>query len=187
MSLDVHTDKYDGSSGFIYTFRSPAPLSTPQDLDTHRAQGLSTLFSVGDPVIVSSTTGHINLGMGFIKEIDSDYVVLSLTTELRQVPRKTTDFLEDSMQSFCHDGESTLYRIDKDELSGGMSMMRRNILTLVAREEDGGDTKRRRLIVDLEPPSFRADNQPLQLHELKGMNPAQERAVNRVLAGKVCY
>ncbi|ORY99917.1 DNA replication factor Dna2-domain-containing protein [Syncephalastrum racemosum] len=184
MSLDVSTDKFDGAPGFVYTFRPPAPLATASDYDTQKAKGLSTQFSVGDPVIVSSTIGHINLGMGFIKEIDSDYVVLSLSTELRQVPRKTIDFAEDSMQSFCHDGESTLYRIDRDELSGGMSMMRRNILTLVAREEDGGDVKRRRLIVDLEPPSFHADNKLLQPDELKGMNPAQERAVNRVLAAE---
>ncbi len=44
------------------------------------------------------------------------------------------------------------WRIDKEELSSGFSVVKQNLLKLFSTKD--GDEKRRRLVVDLEPPRF---------------------------------
>ena len=77
----------------------------------------------------------------------------------------------------------TTFRIDKDELMTGMNRIRTNVLRLVAANGDG---KRRRLIVDLEPPVFRAFTTELaqSLSESKNLgklNSNQKVVVQKVL------
>ncbi|KAI8141460.1 DNA replication factor Dna2-domain-containing protein, partial [Fennellomyces sp. T-0311] len=138
-------------------------------------------ISVGDPVVISSTAGHINLGMGFVLRLDQDSVQINLTSPLRRTPQRRDDFQADIRQVFVNNGQITKYRIDKDEMASGMALMRRNLVTLFAREEDNGDVKRRRLIVDRIKPSF-VPIPPVKMPPT--LNPAQQNAVEKVLSAK---
>lgn len=141
-------------------------------------------LAIGDPIIVSSVKGHINLGMGFVKHLDRRSITVSLTGPLRRAPERKSEFDLMNHQVFSTTPEKDmLYRIDQDELAGGMATMRRNLVTLVNRPEDGGDEKRRRLIVDLKKPAF--DNS-LSIPDgaLDNLNPAQQHAMEKVFSGK---
>ena len=90
------------------------------------------------------------------------------------------------------------WRLDKEELSTGFSLVKQNLLRLFVHE---GDQKRRRLVVDLEPPSFlsaQALSQSLSQRNLRkgevkleprpqldakklGLNADQQLAIEKVL------
>ncbi|KAG0003793.1 Tripartite DNA replication factor [Modicella reniformis] len=74
------------------------------------------------------------------------------------------------------------FRIDKDEMSAGIARSRNNIIQLFRKDADGGDAKRRHLVVDLERPVFH----PLVNFQLQDqhLNDDQRRAVEAVLTAK---
>lgn len=141
-------------------------------------------LNVGDPIVISGTEGHINLGMGFILRLDQRYIMVNLTSPLRQIPRRDHGFNKETNQVFVHTHNPTTYRIDKDEMASGIALMRRNIVGLLAPNEGDENTRHKRLIVDREKPSF----MPLPPLELPAtLNPAQQNAVQKVLSGKYGY
>jgi DNA replication ATP-dependent helicase Dna2 len=74
------------------------------------------------------------------------------------------------------------FRIDRDELASGMGRIRDNLAQLFFLE--GGDDRRRSLVVDLEAPRFDATLAP-KAEELKpSLNEGQRRAVEKVLTAR---
>ncbi|KAI8582478.1 hypothetical protein K450DRAFT_227370 [Umbelopsis ramanniana AG] len=144
-------------------------------------------ISVGDPIVVSSEADHINLGMGFVTRIRKTILTVSLTRPFRGLPsRQALHFDDKENQTFAgvkdaNTRDTTHYRIDKDEIAAGMGLVRNNLLTLFLREEDGGDAKRRRLIVDLEEPRFSATKEHLDHTPHHDLNTDQLRAADQVL------
>ncbi|KAJ3182151.1 Tripartite DNA replication factor [Gaertneriomyces sp. JEL0708] len=143
-------------------------------------------FAVNDKIIVSTEDGHIALAMGVIVELAPDKVTVAVNRRLRGPPKRVLSQLdsdhdfEDLACSLAVSqlGDSTLYRIDKDEFSGGLGLARNNLLELF---RCNGDVKRRQLIVDLEQPYFRE----CATVEFDGkLNADQRRAVEKVLAAK---
>ncbi|KAF8982827.1 Tripartite DNA replication factor [Haplosporangium bisporale] len=75
---------------------------------------------------------------------------------------------------------SIMFRIDKDEMAAGLARTRNNLVQLFRTEENGGDCRRRRLVVDLEAPEFDrfATSYPMDAD----LNSDQRTAVETVLA-----
>ncbi|KAI8384352.1 DNA replication factor Dna2-domain-containing protein [Radiomyces spectabilis] len=173
------------ASGCWYTFvRDPT-----QSEEIQQRSLLSSQISVGDPVVVSSRQGHINLGMGMVKRLSEHAVTISLTRPLRRPPRRADSFDLETCQTFIPlasdygihaDIAQVGYRIDLDEMSGSMALMRRNLIAIVNKEEDGGDVKRRQLIVELTTPSFLPANS-IRMPNIPNLNPDQRTAVETVL------
>ncbi|KAI8087005.1 DNA replication factor Dna2-domain-containing protein [Gilbertella persicaria] len=161
-----------------------------------RDQALVCNISVGDPVVVSSMDGHINLAMGFVTRINLNEILLSLNEPLRNPPQTGLDFDPDNHQNFntfigvrdnvarFYARSSTRYRIDKDEMSTGMALLRNNLIMLVAKaaENEAKCQRLRELIIDLKKPEFKtaAPSMP----PLPNMNPDQRNALKRVLQAK---
>lgn len=86
------------------------------------------------------------------------------------------------------------WRLDKEELSSGFALVKQNLLHLFIAQ---GDEKRRRLIVDLEPPTFVSSHslsqsvsqrksgkikaEQAETKSLVGLNADQEMAIEKVL------
>ncbi|KAK9325735.1 DNA replication factor Dna2-domain-containing protein [Lipomyces orientalis] len=138
---------------YEYTF-SRAEQSSLQDHPSF----LASQISVGDPIIVSDNFGHIALGAGFLKEVTQDTIVVSLDREF--------DSNQHAIRST--QSQSVLFRVDKDEFSSGMALIRNNLVQLI---EKDGDKKRRKLIVGKEKPKFQPSIQPHCL-------PTSERLLN---------
>ncbi|KAK9333963.1 DNA replication factor Dna2-domain-containing protein [Lipomyces starkeyi] len=130
---------------------------------------LASQINVGDPVIVSDDFGHIALAAGFLKEIGPDTIVVSLDREF--------DSNQHSIKSTPH--QRVLFRVDKDEFSSGMALVRNNLVRLI---EKDGDEKRRRLIVAKEKPKFLRTIHPHIPAECDGrLNNDQLKALDKVM------
>jgi DNA replication ATP-dependent helicase Dna2 len=72
-----------------------------------------------------------------------------------------------------------IFRVDKDELATGMGRIRDNLLQLFVA---GGDERRRKLIVDLEPPRF---DGPVRARLIPShLNSDQRDALKKVMAAR---
>ncbi|KAK9355845.1 hypothetical protein V1523DRAFT_403638 [Lipomyces doorenjongii] len=130
---------------------------------------LTSQINVGDPVIVSDDSGHIALAAGFLKEIAQDTIVVSLDREF--------DSNQHSIKSTPH--QRVLFRVDKDEFSSGMALVRNNLVRLI---EKDGDIKRRKLIVAKEKPMFLPTIDPRVRAECDGrLNNDQLKALEKVM------
>ncbi|KAK9237888.1 DNA replication factor Dna2-domain-containing protein [Lipomyces kononenkoae] len=124
---------------------------------------LASQMNIGDPIIVSDEFGHIALAAGFLKEISQDAIVVTVDREF------------DSNRHHSQ-GRRVLYRVDKDEFSSGMALVRNNLVRLIERD---GDQKRRKLIVAKEKPMFEPGE--VQIGGGGGLNEDQLKAVNKVV------
>ncbi|GAA5861587.1 hypothetical protein JCM8547_008083 [Rhodosporidiobolus lusitaniae] len=134
--------KQEGSAPAIHRFTyrlKPRDLASSPSL-------LAGSISKGEPVVVSLEAPHPVLGLsrGFVLSIMAHEVVLGLDHSLTDFP---------GARRVKHSPSSLVFRVDKDELAAGMGRIRDNLIQLFVA---GGDARRRRLIVDLEPPSFDA-------------------------------
>lgn len=148
---------------------------------------LSGYLGPGDPISVSIEPDLLSLARGFILELQPSHVVVGLDHKLDV----------DVLRSRLHDRPSALgetgivwekeardqpFRIDRDELASGMGRIRDNLAQLFFLE--GGDDRRRSLVVDLEAPRFDATLAP-KVEELKpSLNEGQRRAVEKVLTAR---
>jgi DNA replication ATP-dependent helicase Dna2 len=149
--------------------------------DTNDSAGslLSGHIGVGDPITVSVEPGLLALARGYTVSLSSSEVTVGLDHSLDE--SVISELLR--VRARCEGGlltnDKIVYRIDKDEMAGGMGRIRDNLAALFYA---GGDEKRRRLIVDLEPPNFQPPH-PSQFSSphLITLNSTQQAAVDRIL------
>ncbi|KAF9222302.1 Dna2-domain-containing protein [Gyrodon lividus] len=140
-------------------------------------------MSVGDAITVSVDPELLALARGFILNLTPQEVVVGLDHDLNvdriaarlQVLRRSKVLVQ------------PVFRIDKDELSGGMGRIRDNLAQLFYAD---GDTKRLELAVDLRKPTF--EDEQVTLDALRRvpeylavtiqLNPSQLAAMTRVLS-----
>ncbi|KAJ3163715.1 Tripartite DNA replication factor [Geranomyces michiganensis] len=152
-------------------------------------------ITVGDMVTISTEAGHYALNTGFVTELQPGSVTITTDRQLRGPPRRIVgDFDEVDNQSFqglleeANDDQQyakpTLYRIDKDEPTSGMGFVRANLVALLAQ---GGNERQRRLIVDLEAPTFHNDAEMSASASAimdPSLNEDQQKAVQMVLSAQ---
>lgn len=139
---------------------------------------LSGHITKGDAVTVSIEPDLLALARGFILELDPLHVVVGVDHELN-ISGLMARTRRARNPSF--DAAQTIFRIDKDELSGGMSRIRDNLAQLFYVK---GDTRRLALIVDLVPPVFDASLAPPPETLPSVLNASQKEAMRKVLSAK---
>lgn len=140
-------------------------------------------MSCGDAINVSVEPDLLALARGFIVELTPEVVVVGVDHEL------SVDKIADRLKTLRGAKTPVIFRIDKDELSGGMARIRDNLAQLFYTE---GDARRLELVVDLRRPLFddedtTADNlQRVPEYALasSGMNPSQLAAMKRALSAR---
>lgn len=129
-------------------------------------------ISSGDPVTVSVDSHLIALARGYVIELNPTSVVVSVDHIL------STEFIRTRLPPSSKI-DDIVFRIDKDELTGGMARIRENLAQLfyVTANKRGLE-----LIVDLVPPKFES----LAAEEVKyystTLNVNQRHAVDHILA-----
>ncbi|KIY67509.1 Dna2-domain-containing protein [Cylindrobasidium torrendii FP15055 ss-10] len=138
---------------------------------------ISGFINVGDPITVSVEPHLIALSRGFVLELHPDAVVVGVDHEL------SPETLHERLHRFgAWPYGEIIFRIDKDELFGGLSRIRENLANLFYAE---GDSKRRDAIVDLVPPRFSDVEMPLKAaRPVDSLNENQRLAVNKVLSAE---
>ncbi|KAG0257386.1 Tripartite DNA replication factor [Mortierella polycephala] len=193
-----------------YRFRLGASMSlvSQQTLSQTIRGGnsfLSSNITVGDPIVVSSDSQHYALAIGTVIDLSPSEIIVGLDRPLSGPPMRLLGYDQERNQSFrglidieelplpivqrdaanyhAHlKRNNVTFRIDKDEMMAGLARTRNNLVQLFRADADGGDFKRRHLIVDLEKPKF----DPLQ--DLEGdhqnLNEDQKQAISTVLAAR---
>jgi DNA replication ATP-dependent helicase Dna2 len=132
---------------------------------------LSGHMNVGDAITVSVEPHLLALARGYILELDMKRVVLGVDHELglNGIRVKLAGRIKE---------EEVVFRIDKDELLGGMGRVRDNLARLFYAD---GDTRRLELVVDLKPPRFDPYNLSLPSSVQDKLNLNQQEAILKVL------
>ncbi|KAI8326137.1 hypothetical protein GQ54DRAFT_238644, partial [Martensiomyces pterosporus] len=179
MSLEVESTEDTGVLGSYSRYKQSF---VPATLDPHRSL-LDSQLSVGDPVVVSSESGQYAFVVGYVFSLEYSRIVLALDRPVRGIPKHLPGFDQRSNQDF--DASKDTFRIDKDELNTAMSRIRANIMRLFVAST--GDSRRCRLIVDLQQPSFsplsEEEEEKIQaVQSARRLNAGQASVLRKVLS-----
>jgi len=169
--------------GFTYRFHRDKDASAKSLLNGH--------MSVGDAVTVSVSPDLFALCRGFILDLGPKHVVLGVdhTLNIETIRVRLSKRHHHPSAGAKSPAAAVKFRIDKDEFSAGMGRVRDNIAALFY---VGGDTTRLRLVVDLAPPIFDAENHLLNAVRAssrcqalaRSLNANQTLAVEKVLCSR---
>ncbi|EEB09009.2 DNA replication endonuclease-helicase Dna2 [Schizosaccharomyces japonicus yFS275] len=139
-------------------------------------ESIRTSLNVGDHVLLSSTNGKWTLAKGVITYMERNQV----DTELNQFlsPTILNKFNSGDLPFPETDSVDALFRIDKDEYTGGLSLIRSNILKLCILAEH---ESLRRLIIHLDAPSFTKHKTKPASVVMEQLNSDQRKAIDHVL------
>ncbi|KAF7346336.1 DNA replication helicase [Mycena sanguinolenta] len=141
---------------------------------------LNGFINVGDPITVSVEPNLLALARGFVLELAKSSVVIGVDHEL------SLETIATRLSRFRAGLGSTsvpIFRVDKDDLYGGMGRMRNNLAHLFYAD---GDARRLELVVDLKPPVF-VEGVTLPPHlsrHFEHLNPNQRDAMEKVLSAQ---
>ncbi|XBQ92285.1 DNA replication endonuclease-helicase Dna2 [Aspergillus fumigatus] len=179
---------------FRYTFVKKHPLPSFSFTESQ--------LTVGEPIVVSDEKGHFALANGYVVQVSPKHIIVAVDRRLHNTRTKTKGFDASKNQSFrgiaelLGDGplpsatshepeEEILYRLDKDEFSNGMAIVRNNLICMM--EKDLFQANRlRKLIVEGETPIFKPSPSafPLSDSAKASLNVDQKRAIEKVMSAR---
>ena len=152
-----------------YTFvRSPhvSPMSRSSLLSGHIAKG--------DPVTISIEPDILCLSRGFVLDLTPSTITVGVTYVIDTQALLTRT----AHRGHKMDGEKVVFRIDKDEMSAGLTKMRASLAALFY---ENGSEALRRLVVDHAAPRFDKTLYPLPDEIPSQFNEDQTKAMETVL------
>ncbi|KAF3929219.1 hypothetical protein AA313_de0204339 [Arthrobotrys entomopaga] len=162
---------------------------------------LESQIGVGEPIVISDEEGHFGLAKGYVTKISSKWIMVAVDRRLHNSRVRQPGFHETKNQTFSaimeilEDGTTkhiapissreadTAYRLDKDEFSNGMALIRGNLVELV---KANANTRLRELIVELAPPVFNVSSTayPLPSASQGKINVDQKSAIEKVMSAQ---
>jgi DNA replication ATP-dependent helicase Dna2 len=154
-------------------------------------------ISVGEPIVVSDEKGHFALANGYVVHTNSSHIKVAVDRKLHNARSRTVGFDAITNQSFrgimevdkgepaaLEDPEEQLvYRIDRDEFSNGMAIVRNNLICMM--DKDLFQARQlRRLIVEREAPAFKTTSLADSISDPMGLNVDQRQAIDKVMSAK---
>ncbi|KAI2082332.1 DNA replication endonuclease-helicase Dna2 [Ophidiomyces ophidiicola] len=153
-------------------------------------------INVGEPIVVSDEKGHFALANGYVVQLSSRKLTVSVDRKLHNARTKTAGF--DAIQNQSYVGimevggfgpeaideeEATLYRVDKDEFSNGMATVRNNLVCMMDKMLFRS-RELRDLIIDGANPSFQPLSSIPNLPTLEQatLNVDQKKAIEKVMS-----
>lgn len=158
-------------------------------------------LAVGEPIVVSDEQGHFALALGFVTAVRKQRICVAVDRRLHNARIKQPGFDERNNQVYASimdvvpEGvrpdqsqgkikEAPIkFRLDKDEFSNGMALVRNNIVSIMANSQFGSE-KIRKLVVDLEPPEFKSVATQYTISDNDSLNVDQRRAIEKVMSAK---
>ena len=158
-----------------------------------------TQLAMGEPIVVSSEIGQWSLANGYVIGLTKHEITVAVDRKLGRARQRQDDFNIETNQNFkgimtfgtdtttsvpTSTNTQILYRIDKDEFSNGLALVRNNLVTIMSSHPI--HTKlRNQIIFDAKPSFASSSSMPsLQLSQLDAMNEDQVAAVTKVLAAQ---
>jgi DNA replication ATP-dependent helicase Dna2 len=152
-------------------------------------------ITVGEPIVISDEKGHFALANGYVVQISPKRVTVAVDRRLHNSRTKASGFDSILNQSFrgimeiegdtppSESAEETLYRLDKDEFSNGMAIVRSNLIAMMEKDLfQAGQL--RKLIVEGKPPAFKPNVPELSGLGMAGLNIDQKQAIKKVMSAQ---
>ena len=115
-------------------------------------------INVGDAITISVEPHLLALARGYVLKLTTTGITIGVDHDLSPHSVKAKLSLTTGQQD---DEDELIFRIDRDELFGGMGRMRNNLAHLFyVDDEDGRNKRLRELLVDLRAPLFHNDVPP---------------------------
>lgn len=150
----------------LYTFvRKPGSSSGAESM-------LSGHITRGDAVTVSVEPDLVAFARGFVMDLRPDGVTIGAEQPMP---------LDGALLAGRGGRDGVVFRVDKDELAGGIARIRDNLARLFYA---GGEGRLRRLVVDLLPPRFEEGDAAVDRDGGPRLNDHQRAAVQKVLAAR---
>lgn len=181
---------------FVYTFVKKNP--------TVGFNFMESQITLGEPIVISDEKGHFALANGYVTKVRKQKIEVTIDRRLHNARAKGKDFDADRNQTFAgimevvEDGrgqstivptqpdDSVLYRLDKDEFSNGMAMIRNNLIRLMEKNVFGVQALRK-LIVENVAPTFEPVASAYTLADTLSqadLNVDQRAAIEKVMSAK---
>lgn len=194
-SGSAHEDKDEVKiNRYRYTFvkKSPSPSSFTE-----------SQITLGEPIVISDEKGHFALANGYVVQVTPKRITVAVDRRLHNARTKAAGFNAENNQIYKgimevvghgmpastadpnEPEEETVYRLDKDEFSNGMAIIRNNIISMM--EKDLFQAKQlRKLIVDKEAPTFKPTSFAYSMSESDraSLNVDQKQAIDKVMSAK---
>ena len=159
---------------------------------------------LGEPIVVSDEKGHFALANGYVTSVRKHKIQVTIDRRLHNARAKGSNFDAQRNQTFAgimevvengfgqstmtprQPDESILYRIDKDEFSNGMAMIRNNLVRLMEKDIFGVQALRR-LIIENVAPTFKPTASAYTLADTTSqanLNVDQKAAIEKVMSAK---
>ena len=160
-------------------------------------------ITMGEPIVISDEKGHFALANGYVASVRKRKIQVVIDRQLRNAHSRSENFDGNRNQDFAgimevfEDGcrkatskpqsdEIISYRLDKDEFSNGMAMVRNNLITLMERDMFGAQALRR-LIIEGVAPVSRLIPTPYTFTDTASqaqLNVDQQSAITKVMSAK---
>lgn len=176
---------------FTYTFKK-AVKPTP---------GFSFVESQigpGEPIVISDERGHYALANGYVAEATDHYITVQVDRRLHNSRIRQNGFSSMDNQTFSSimelpglspssspkAAEEITYRLDKDEFSNNLSIVRNNLVQLFSSQTESTE-RVRELIVDYAAPKFNETPTQFTLDATQaGLNQDQRDAIFKVMSAQ---
>ncbi|KKK14255.1 hypothetical protein AOCH_001424, partial [Aspergillus ochraceoroseus] len=159
-------------------------------------------ITIGDPIVISDEKGHFALANGYVVHISPRRITVAVDRRLHNTRTRTRGFDANWNQSFkglmeitednpsstassVEPEEEILYRLDKDEFSNGMAIVRTNLIAMMERDLFQARNLRR-LIIEGEPPKFKSTAPGFKppILDKTGLNVGQKQAIDKVMSAR---
>ncbi|CAG8236013.1 unnamed protein product [Penicillium salamii] len=154
-------------------------------------------ISSSEPIVVSDEKGHFALANGYVVHSSTSHIKVAVDRKLHNARSRTVGFDAVKNQSFRgimevgkgepaaleDPQEQLVYRIDKDEFSNGMAIVRNNLICMM--DKDLFQARQlRRLIIEGEAPAFKTTSTAYTLSDKMSLNVDQKQAIDKVMSAK---
>ena len=190
-------DGIEGSGGKINRFTYVLGHAQSGSAQSGASFAEGSQLTIGEPIVVSSEQGQWALANGYVIATSKQHITVAVDRKLGDARQKLSNFDVEHNQAFkgvmntdtrnrkaeVADASPQLYRVDKDEFSNGLALIRNKLVTLMSSHPI--HTKLRNQIVFDAPPKFASSTLPtMQPSQLGQMNDGQQAAVSKVLAAQ---
>jgi hypothetical protein len=173
-----NSQDFVGMTNFTYKFKRDLIAHRHHKTPANEDGFLSSQINVGDPIVISEENGNMAVVVGYVSDITPTLIVIDGDKRIKSYGQDIENISSGFQDHKSHPTESdVIYRIDKDEFSSGMSLIRDNLLSLFTKS----GARLNHLIVELEAPRFITNN--VAVKEDNDLNSDQREALNKVLSG----
>ncbi|MCJ1286282.1 Tripartite DNA replication factor [Xylographa opegraphella] len=159
-------------------------------------------ITIGEPIVISDEKGHFALANGYVTHVRKHRITVAVDRRLHNVRVRSKGFDAETNQSFSGimeiveegDHQSTmmpqqpeepvLYRLDKDEFSNGMAMVRSNLIRIMELDLFGAQALRKLVVEGVAPTFVNAAPMTFDTASQSSLNVGQRNAIEKVMCAR---